>query len=74
MDLASHFVVPANAVRMIFQSNAALEPAGKLAETLNQGLGAVHLSHSRLDIPQPGQIRLACLIAQGSLRIFQFPK
>ncbi len=74
MDLASHFVVPANAIRMIFQSNAALEPAGKLAKALDQGLGTVHFGHPRLDVPQPGEIRLACLIAQGRLRISQFPK
>ena len=74
MDLASHFVVQTSAIRMIFQSNAALEPAGKLAKTLDQGLGAVHFRHPRLDVPQPGEIRLACLIAQGSLRILQFSK
>ena len=74
MDLASHFVVPANTIRMIFQSNAALEPAGKLTKTLDQGLGAINFGHPRLDVPQPGEIRLAGLIAQGRLRIFQFPK
>ena len=69
MDLASHFVIPANAVRMIFQSNAALEPAGKLTEALDQGLGAVHFGHPRLDVPQPSQIGLAGLVAQGCLGI-----
>src|SRR6266849_10535976 len=62
------------AARMNFQSNASLEPARRLAETLDQCLGAVHFRQPGLDIPQPRQIRLACLVAQGQLGVLQFPK
>ena len=74
MDLASHFVVQTSAIRMIFQSNAALEPAGKLAKTLDQGLGAIDFRHPGLDVTQPRQIRLARLLAQRQFGILQFSK
>ena len=54
--------------------DAALEPARKLAKTLNQGLGAVGFCHSGLEIAQPSQICLTRLLAQGELGILQFPK
>jgi hypothetical protein len=57
-----------------FQSNAALEPAGRLPKALDQGLGAIYFGHPRLDVAQPGETSLACLLAQGRLRILQFPK
>lgn len=72
--LASHFAVPAAAVRMIFVSDALLETPGRLAETLDQGLGAVHFRDPALHVAQPRHIRLAGLLAQSQLGIFQFPK
>ena len=74
MGLASHFAVPDPAVRSIFQSEAPLEPARRLAEPLDQGLGAVDFRKPGLDVAQPRQIGLACLSAQGQLGILQFPK
>ena len=50
MGLASHFAVPAAAVRSIFYSDAPLEPARGLAKALDQGLGAVDFGQPRLDI------------------------
>src|SRR5215471_889044 len=55
-------------------SNASLEPARQLTEPLDQGLAAIHVRHPGLDIPQPRQIRLAGLLAQGQFSVLQFPK
>ena len=54
--------------------DTALEPARKLAKTLNQGFGAVDGLDPGLDIPEPGQVCLARLLTQGQLRILQFSK
>ena len=74
MGLASLFAVPAAAVRIIFQSDAPLRPSGRIAETLNQGLGPVDFLQPGLDIAQPRQIGLAGLVAERLLGILQFPK
>jgi hypothetical protein len=55
-------------------SDATLEPAGRFAEPLDDGLGALHLGQPGLDVAQPCQIGLASLFTQGQLGIFQFPK
>ena len=74
MGLASLFAVPAWPVRMNSYSNAPVEPARRLAEPLDQGLGAVHFRQAGFDVAQPGVIRLARHLAQSQLGILQFPK
>ena len=74
MDLASLFAVPAAAVRIIFLSDDPLGPAGRIAESLDQGLGTVDFLQPGLDISQPRQIGLAALVTKGLLGILQFPK
>ena len=74
MGLASHFAVPAAAIRSIFQSDAPLQPARGFAKTLDQGLGAVQGLQPSLDVAKPRQIGLVGFLAQGGFRILQFPK
>ena len=54
--------------------DAALEPARKLAKTLDQGLGAVGFRHPGLYVAQPGKVRFAGILAQSQLGVLQFPK
>lgn len=65
------FSVPSGRISAL---NTALEPARQLAETLDQGLGAVGFRHPGLDVLQPGQIGLAGLLGQGLLSVLHLPK
>jgi len=49
--------------------HAALESAGRFAESLDYGLGALHFGQAGLDVAQPRQIGLASFFAQGQLGI-----
>ena len=75
MDLASLFAGPAAAIRInFFISHAFLEPARKLAKTLDLGLGAVELLQPSVDVLQPRHVGVAGFLTQGQLGVLLLPK
>jgi hypothetical protein len=74
MGLASLFAVPAPAIRSNRLLRVAQEAARGLSESLDQGLDSVDFGKPRLDILQPRVVRLAGLVSQSQLGVFELSK
>ena len=80
MGLASPFARWPTAIRINFlnkhrdypdiRSHAFLEPAGKLAKTLDLGLGPFQRLQAKADVLEPGHIGVAGLLAKATSASF----
>ena len=64
---------PVPAFRAIGRLERPGRPARMGAEALDQSLGSIERRKPRLDVAQPGVVRLGGLLAERQLRLFQFP-